>query len=122
MVYPSKLCCPELLNNELDVFPGCTNKQCNKPINLLPGANIVTCHQCRRTMRADKCSCIFHCVMSFEDKMLILPIGVVSAFLKEDVINMCQTDIDTFKEIFFFLANVDYIYNTKNIITAMERH
>ena len=48
-------------------------------------------------MRADKCSCVFHCVMYFEDKMLALLIEVVSAFLK-DVINMCQTDIDTSKK------------------------
>ena len=52
MVNP-KLCCPEFLNIELDVFPGCTNKQSNKRLNLLPGAKIVTYHHCSRTMRAD---------------------------------------------------------------------
>ena len=51
--------------------------------------------------------------MSFEDKMLTLPIEVVSAFLKEDVINMCQIDIDSFQEKLLFLKNVDYIYNSK---------
>ena len=106
MVNP-KLCCPELLNIELDVFPGCTNKQCNKPRNLLPEAKIVTCYHCSRTIRADKCSCIFHCVMSFEDKMLTLPKEVVSAFLKEDVIIMCQTDTDSFKEKLVILEIVD---------------
>ena len=60
--------------------------------------------------------------MSFEDKMLTLPIEVVSAFLKEDVINMCQTDIDSFKEKLLFLENVAYICSSKNIIPAMERH
>ena len=89
MVNP-KLSCPQLLNIELDVFPGCTKKQCNKPLNLLPGERIVAYHHCRRPMCADKCSCVFHCVMSLEDKMLTLPIEVVSAFLKEEVINMCQ--------------------------------
>ena len=66
--------------------------------------------------------CVFYCVMSFEDKMLTLPIEVVSAFLKEDVINMCQTDIDSFKEKLLFLENVAYICSSKNIIPAMERH
>ena len=121
MVNP-KLCCPELLNIELDVFSGCTNKQCSKPLNLVPEAIIVTCHHCSLTMRADKYSCVFHCVMSFEDKMLTLPTEVVSTFLKEDVINMCQTDIGSLKEKLLFLENADYIYNSKNIITAMERH
>ena len=111
MVNP-KLCCLELLNIVLDVFPGWTNKQCNKRLNLLPGAKIVTWHHCSRTMRADKCSCVFYCVIS-------LLIEVVSSFLK-DVINMCQTD--TFKEKFLFLENVDYIYNSKNKRTAIERH
>ena len=64
MVNP-KLSCPQLLNIELDVFPGYTNKQCNKPLNFLPGARIVAYHHCRRPMRADKCSCVFHCVMFF---------------------------------------------------------
>ena len=73
-------------------------------------------------MRADKSSCVIYCVMSFEDKMLTLPIEVVSTFLKEDVITMCQTDIDCFKEKLLFLENVDYIYNSKNIIATMERH
>ena len=50
------LCCPELLNIEFDVFPGCTDKRCNKPLNLLPGAKIGTCHHCSRTISADKCS------------------------------------------------------------------
>ena len=45
----------------------------------------------------------------------------ISAFLKEDV-NMCQTDIDTFKEKLVFLENVDYICTTKNIVTVMEHH
>ena len=72
-------------------------------------------------MRVDKYSCVFHCVMSFEDKMLTLPIEVISVFLKENVINTYQTDINTLMEKLLFLENVDYIYNSKNIITAMER-
>ena len=79
-------------------------KQCNKPLNVLPEAKIVTCYHCSRTMRADKCNCAFHCVMSFEDKMLVLPTEVVSSFLKEDVINMCQTDINSFKGKLLFLV------------------
>ena len=79
MVNP-KFRCLELLNIKLDVFPGCANKQCNKPLNVLRGAKIVACHHCSRTMRTDKCSCVFHLGMSFEDKLLTLPIEVVSAF------------------------------------------
>ena len=33
-----------------------------------------------------------------------------SAFLKEDIISMCQTVIDSFKQKLLFLENVDYIY------------
>ena len=106
MVNP-KLCRPDLLNIELDVFLGCTNQQCNETLNLLPGAKIVTCHHSSRSMHEDKCGSVFHCAMSFEDKIFTLPIEIISAFLKEDVINMCQTDTDTFKEKLLFLENVD---------------
>ena len=58
----------------------------------------VACHHCSRTLRADKYSCVFHWRMSFEGIMLTLPIEVVSAFLKKDVINMCQTGIDTLQK------------------------
>ena len=109
-----------MLNIELDVFPGYTVKYCNKLIKLLPGAKIATCHHCSRTMRADKCSCVFGCVMSFEEKMLTLLKEVVSTFLKEDITNMCQPDIDTFKEKLLLLQNFYFIYNSKNIITVME--
>ena len=116
-----KLYCPKLLNIELDVSLGCT-KNLAKLLNLLPGAKIVTCHHCSCTMRVDKCSCVFYCVMSFEYKMLTLSVEVVSVFLKEDIINMCQPDIGTFKEKLLFLESFYYIYNSKNIITAMEHH
>ena len=57
------LCYPELLNIELDVFPGRTNREYNKPLNLLPEAKIITCHHCSRIMRSDKCIhlCILLC-------------------------------------------------------------
>ena len=107
-----KLCCPDLLNLELDVFLGCKNQQCNKTLNLLSEAKIVTYHNSSRSMHEDKYSSVFHCAMSFEDKIFTLPIEINSAFLKEDVINMCQTDTDTFKEKLLFLENIDYIYNS----------
>ena len=71
-----KLCCPEFLNIGLDVFPRCTNKQCN--VFWRQNVNITD--------------------RSF------------SEFLKEDIINMCQTDIDSFKQKLLFLQNADYIY------------
>lgn len=68
---------------------------------------------------------VFHCMMSkawLEEKTLTLPIEVISKFLKEDIIKMCQPDIDTIKEKLLFLDNVDYTYKTKNIISDMKHH
>lgn len=67
-----------MLNIELDIFPECRNKQCNKLLHLLPGTRILACHHCNHTMGADKCSHVFHCMMSFEDKFLTLPVEVIS--------------------------------------------
>ena len=43
-------------------------------------AQIIMCHHCSHTMRAGKCSCVFHCMMSFEGKVLTLPIEVFPHF------------------------------------------
>ena len=116
------LCCPEVANIDVEVFPGCTNDQCAKPVTLTPGAKIVTSHHCKCTMRSDKCNCVFHCIISFDDKNLKLPLQIISSFLQEDIIEMWQRNIDTFKEKLLFMENVDYTYNTKNVITAMNYH
>ena len=116
----NKLCCPEIMNLELELYPGCTN--CNKSVVLQPGIKIVTCPHCKHAMRSDKCSCIFHCKLCFKEHSLVLPQVVLESFLKLDIIQMGKDNIDELKEKILFLENVDYNYNNKNVITSMSEH
>ena len=118
----NKLCCPEVVNLELELYPGCTNINCQKSLVLQPGIKIVTCPHCKHTMRCDRCSCVFDCKICFKEKTLVLPREVLESFLKLDVIQMGKDNMDELKEKLLFLENVDYDYNNKNIITSISEH
>ena len=117
----SKLCNPEIKNLELELYPGCTNQDCKKPVVLRPGIRIVTCPNCNHTMRADRCDCIFHCKISFGECTLILPKDVLESFMDFDVIKLGRETIDELKEKIIFLEDVNYTYNNKNIIISIDR-
>lgn len=116
------ICCPKIQNLKLEVTPGCTNVECQKPVTILPSKRSVTCIHCNTMMRKDQCKCIFNCALGFDDVTLKLPLNVLAEFLGEDVLESCQNDLDAFKDDLLFLENIDYFYNMKNVITAMAKH
>lgn len=116
----NELCCPEIINLELELYPGCTN--CQKSVVLQPGVKIVTCPHCKHTMRSDKTSCFFHCKLCFNEHTLVLPLAVLESFFKLDIIQMGKNNMDELKEKILYLENIDYEYNNKNVITSMSEH
>ena len=68
-----KVCCPELVGTNLTVDAACTNKTCGKPVATVLGERIVTCMNCKNTMRVKKCEWIFSCVLLFENISLSYP-------------------------------------------------
>ena len=120
-----KLCCPEITNLELQLYPGCANVSCKKPLVLQPGARIVTCPHCKRSMRSDKCKSVLHCLLTFEEDNplnLLLPKEVLEKYMEVDVIEMGNENIDDLKEKILFFENVDYTYSSNNVITSMQPH
>ena len=114
-----KICCPELVGTNLTIDAACTNDKCGKSVATVPGERIVICMNCNNTMRVKECECIFSCVL-FENILLSLPADVASQYFQEDVMRLYQHEEDNFKNILYFLENVDYTYNSKNdIITKM---
>ena len=77
-----KICCPEVVSVTLDVFPGCTNIACGRPVVAIPDQPSTSCQQGNTTMRVSKCPCIFHYTLTFEDmeKTLNLPLEVLKLF------------------------------------------
>ena len=85
----NKLCCLEIINLELEFYPGCTN--CQKSLVPKPGVKIVTCPHWKHTMRSDKTSCFFHCKLCFTEHTLVLPLAVLESFFKIDIIQVGKT-------------------------------
>ena len=83
-LYPV-LCWPEVLNISCEIFPACTNDKRREKVNLIPGEKIATCIHCSKTMRTDKCVCVFLCIFEFEGIELQLPLEVLNRFFQEDV-------------------------------------
>ena len=77
-----KICCPEVVSVTLDVFPGCKNIACGRPVVAIPDQPSTSCQQGNTTMRVSKCPCIFHYTLTFEDmeKTLNLPLEVLKLF------------------------------------------
>ena len=120
-----KICCPEVVSVTLDVFPGCTNIPCGRPVAVIPDQPSTACQQCNTTMKVSQCPCVFHCTLTFEDmeKPLNLPLEVLQSYLQQDVIKLCNKEnIKSFKDSLLFIEKVDYFYNTKNVITHMKKH
>ena len=117
-----KLCCPELFGTTVSVGPSCLNLSCTKALQIVSGSRIVTCISCNMTMWEDKCPCIFNYQLAFADLTLSLPVDVASKYLKEDLVELFKKDETGFRMTLCLLDNVDFTYNSKNIITSMTDH
>ena len=61
-----KICYPEVVSVTLDVFPGCTNIACGRPVVVIPDQPSISCQKCNTMMKVSKCPYIFHCTLTFE--------------------------------------------------------
>ena len=119
-----KICCPEVVPVTLDVFLGCTNIACKRPVVVFPDQPSPSWQQYSTTMKVSKCSCLFHCSLTFEDmeKPLNLAPEVLKIYLKQDVIKLCSKEnIKSFKDSLLFIDKVDYFYNYENLKTHMKK-
>ena len=114
-----RLCCPELFGTTVSVGPSCVNVSCTKALQIVPGSRIVTCISCNRTMRVDMCPCIFNCQLAFVNLTLSLPVDVASKYFKEGIVELFKKDETDLRMTLCLLENVDFTYNSKNIITWM---
>ena len=52
------ICCLEINNVDINIYPICTNEECKKKINPPPGKRVVTCNGrngCLKEMLLEKC-------------------------------------------------------------------
>ena len=74
----SKICCPELVGTNLTIDAACINDKCCKTVATVPWKRIVTCMNCKDTIRVKKCECFFSCMLLLENISLSLPADVAS--------------------------------------------
>jgi hypothetical protein len=61
------------------------------------------------------------CVISIDEKDLVLPEEIIAEFFNQDIKDI-SAHVEKFKEQLLYLENIDYTYNTKNVIVEMKRH
>lgn len=49
------ICCPDILNVIVNIYPICNNKDCRKNVAANPGSRILRCHGCNRSMLLKNC-------------------------------------------------------------------
>ena len=117
-----KICCPEVVSVTLDVFPGCINIACGRPVVAILDQPSTSCQQCNTTINVRKCPCIFHCTLAFEDmeKPLNYRLKFYKAIYNRMKLNCAAKKI--LSHSLLFIEKVDYFYNTKNVITHTKKH
>ena len=119
----AKLCCLEILNANVDIFPACSSASCKQKVTIVPGERIVRCTSCNRQMKPTSCLCTFECNLEFDDDVsLSLPLEVLESFLEEDILSKYKNSISSLVEKLLYLEKIDYKYNTRNVITHMALH
>ena len=95
-----------------------------KPLVIVPGSKIVTCLTCKQTMKTTKFGVTFSCTVTIDglDGKLNIPLDIINNFLKINVIEECQVDMDAVKEKILFVENADVTYNNKHVVTSIVYH
>ena len=114
-------CCPEMLNANIDIFPSCSSHSCKQKVTIISGEQSVKCTSCNGLMKPGSCLCTFECIVEFDDVPLNLPLEVLESFL-EDVLSTYRNNISSLVEKLLCSEEIDYKYNTRNVITHMALH
>ena len=71
-------------------------------------------------MKPTLCNYAFECTLEFESITLAVSESVLSALLREDVMSVCQQNINNLYEKILYLENIDPEFKpTKNTVTKM---
>ena len=71
-------------------------------------------------MKPTACVNLFEAILQFETIALSLLLHVLEDFLMEDVIAEYR-DMDLLIEIILYMKNIDYQYNSRNIVTNVNK-
>ena len=120
------ICCPDILNVAVNIYPVCNNKDCKKKVAVNPGSKILRCHGCNRSMLLKNCYVEVNASFQLEkdnaQKNVTAFAKVLSMFLNEDVYQYNDRE-DELTEKLLLLENVDFhLSQTGKLVTNMTQH
>ena len=128
------LCCPEVTSVKINAYPICTGKDIHgrdfgKKVTVIPGATTVKCDTCQSTVLARKCHLGLNIEFSLKDlkdssheaSITAFP-KVLDKFFATYILHKYTDNPDGFEEELLQLENLDFIYNSKKVITNMQHH
>ena len=120
------VCCPEIMNVSINMYPVCNNRECKKKINGNPGTQLVKCLSCNRSMLVKNCYLDMNVnfqLQKEEKTMSVTAFGrVLAAFLNEDVYEY-RDDVDNLIEKLLMLESTDfYLSENGRLVTKMQSH
>ena len=118
------LCCPDILNVCVNIYPVCNSKDCRKKVSANPGSKVIQCQACGRSMLIKNCyvevNASFQLEKDNRHRNVTAFAKVLSSFLGED---LYQQSEEVLTEKLLLLENVDFnLSQTGKLITSMTKH
>jgi len=122
------ICCPAILNCDLNIYPGCNNVQCKRKLNIPAGATIVSCGNCQRKLLVKNATVDINCVVQLEE--IDESVQNVTVFRKpleelfgKDLLKTALSDANPLCEKILSLQNHDF-YRAKrgSVVIKIQKH
>ncbi len=120
------ICCPEILNVSVNIYPVCNNKECNKKISGNPGTQLVKCLSCNHYMQIKNCYLDMNVKFQLqkeEKTVSATAFGrVLSAFLDEDIYNYRDNVEDLIEKLLLLESTDFYLAQPGKLVTQIKSH
>ena len=124
------ICCPEINNVGINIYPICTNEECKKKIKPPPRERVVTCNGrngCLKEMLLKKCPCGMDVEVQLSKDANITNLTafptVLGRYFEEDILLKYKDNKKDLVVKLLELENIDVTYNIHDkIITKITNH
>ncbi|KAJ7373315.1 hypothetical protein OS493_012906 [Desmophyllum pertusum] len=120
------ICCPDVLNVHVNIYPVCNNRECRKKVAANLGSEILQCHTCNRSMLLKNCyieiNASFQLEKENKETNATAFAKVLSSFLNEDVYQYKDNKEELTNKL-LLLEGIDFhLSQTGKLITNITNH
>ena len=129
-ILPSTIiCCPNILNGSVNVFPMCNNPVCKKKLIAPAGAVLATCKSCSRKLLLKRAEIDINVSLQIENEKkeiintTVFPPEIINLF-GEEAISQAKENPDELLEKFLLLEHHDFVFTNfrSNIVSSIKKH